>query len=331
MAVTVPELQRTNARALTPPVPYEFRAYDNPAAGDGVQAVGRPGKLGVIDLELVRGTTGKTGMARRYVKAPMSLSRPLHVDPQDPHTAVVYLRSTGGGIAQNDRIRQRFVLQPNATALITTQAATSVHRMNSGFGSQWTSAVVADAAMLEYLPGHTTLFGGSRFLQLTEFDLHPHAALIAGEVVMMGRVASGEIHKFDACSITLRVTRERRILLNDRMTALREHNNANTQLFGEWPVWATLVVVPPERPSVDVAVLVDELHELGQRLAGNAVVGGTHTPPLAVGVSSLVDNAGALVRIAGTTMEHVRRTMDALHSAARQRLCGKPSFDLRTM
>ena len=80
---------RLDASLLTPWIPRELREFlactDRAVVQrSGVLGVGKPGKVGVLEAELkVDRSTGRTGLAQRFVKAPMSLTRPLYVDPSD--------------------------------------------------------------------------------------------------------------------------------------------------------------------------------------------------------------------------------------------------------
>ena len=220
---------RLDPSALTPPIPPELRRIvgDGAGAGDGasaasgdgvtsgVRGVGQPGKVGLLQAQLVAGSSGCTGLRGRFAKAPLSVSRPLYIDATRPHHAYLYTRTTGGGLAENDRVRQIVDVEDHACATVTSQAATNVHRMNAGCATQWSTFTVGEGAVLEYLPGHTTLFAGSRLVQSTEFRLAAGATLLAVETVMLGRLARGERHAFDAFSQGLRVEREGRPLLSD--------------------------------------------------------------------------------------------------------------------
>lgn len=322
---------RLDPAALTPPIPREVRRFldaETAAAGlkpaeSGVLGVGKPGKVGVLDLTLAVGeSSGRTGLRERFVKAPMSLTRPLYVDPADAQHAVLYLRTTGGGLAENDRIRQRITLEDGAQATVTTQAATNVHRMNAGLATQWTSFALGEGAHLEYLPGHTTMYGGARLVQLTEFSVPETASLIAGEITLAGRLARGEEHAFDALSVGMRVTRGSLPLLADNLVTVGAGEARNLMLWGSYPVWGTLVAVP----SASCSTPAGELMNLCREAVIAAGVEG-----VACGVSTLVGNAGVVVRIAGGSSVGVRAAMVTAHDVLRQRIAGKPAFDLRRM
>lgn len=303
--------------SLTPPVPYEMADVAGERSSGGVMPVGRPGKVGVLDVTLgVRG--GRTGVVSRFVKAPMQLTRPLYIDPSDPGEAFLYIRTTGGGLAQNDRIRQVLRLEPGARATVTTQAGTPVHRMDAGMASQWVSLHVADGAVCEYLPGQTILFAGSRLLQTTDVDVAPGGTVLAAEVMLTGRLARGEVNGFDTLAQRFRVTRNSRPLLSDTLCVTGATANSE-MLLSRWAVWGTVLIVPPS-PS-DVPGLLDVLRGALPEASED----------LTAAASTMVGDEGVTVRVAGNDPVSVRSLVESVHSLARERLLGRPAVDLRRM
>lgn len=303
--------------SLTPPVPYEMADVAGERSSGGVMPVGRPGKVGVLDVTLgVRG--GRTGVVSRFVKAPMQLTRPLYIDPSDPGEAFLYIRTTGGGLAQNDRIRQVLRLEPGARATVTTQAGTPVHRMDAGMASQWVSLHVADGAVCEYLPGQTILFAGSRLLQTTDVDVAPGGTVLAAEVMLTGRLARGEVNGFDTLAQRFRVTRNGRPLLSDTLCVTGATANSE-MLLSRWAVWGTVLIVPPS-PS-DVPRLLDVLRGALPEASED----------LTAAASTMVGDEGVTVRVAGNDPVSVRSLVESVHSLARERLLGRPAVDLRRM
>lgn len=337
---------RLDTAALTPPVPWEFRRFlgERPGAGgsgdpvaDGVQPVGRPGKVGVLDLVLgvdASSTVQKTGVTSRFVKAPVQFTRPLYIDPLDPGEAFVYVRSTGGGLAQNDRVRQRITLGPGARVTVTTPAGTPVHRMNAGCATQWISLSVGEEAVCEYLPGQNTLFAGSRLLQVTDVSLADSATLLAADVVLTGRLARGERDLFDALGQCWRIARAGRPLLSDLLCVVGAGAGRSEMLLSRWPVWGTVLIVPPVvTAGAGVKELLASVRELLVELtaASASAPASTDVPDLTAAASTMVNDAGITVRVAGEDPVSVRAVVDAVHDHARRALLGRPAVDLRRM
>lgn len=331
--MTAVRTDRLDPTALTPPVPWEVERFlqaevDGRAAGEsgrsGVMPVGRPGKVGVLDVTLDADARDITGLTSRFVKAPMQLTRPLYVDPSDPGEAFLYVRTTGGGLAQNDRIRQIVRLEPGARVTVTTQAATPVHRMNAGIASQWVSLYVPDGAVCEYLPGQSILFAGSRLVQATDAAVEPGGTLLAAEVMLTGRLARGERDGFDLLSQGFRVERAGRPLLSDTLCVVGAGQGRNEMQLVQWPVWGTVLVVPPT-PDVVPALLTTVRELLAQRCAGD------DAEVLTAASSTMVGAAGVTARVAGEDPVAVRALVDEVHSTARQVMLGRPAVDLRRM
>lgn len=334
-----PPAPRLDPVALTPPVPWEFASFledGGDAASDGVQPVGRPGKVGVLDLTLGVDAAGRTGVTSRYVKAPMQFTRPLYIDPADPGEAFVYVRSTGGGLAQNDRIRQRVTLGDGARATVTTPAGTPVHRMNAGLATQWISLTVGEDAVCEYLPGQNTLFAGSRLLQVTDVDLADSATLLAADVILTGRLARGERDLFDALGQCWRVERGGRPLLSDMMCVVGAGQGRSEMLLSRWPVWGTVLIVPPVGPAGSPSTAISAKVSVKSLLASVrellvARCADTDPADLTAAASTMVNDAGITVRVAGEDPVTVRAIVDAVHDHARRALLGRPAVDLRRM
>jgi urease accessory protein len=323
---------RTDAATCTPPVPWEMRGLcgEVAASGDGVLPVGRPGKVGVLELSLGVDADGTTGVTSRFVKAPVQLTRPLYIDtgdPGDPGEAFVYVRTTGGGLAQNDRVRQNVRLGAGARATLTTQAATPVHRMNAGLATQWVSVEVGEEAVCEYLPGQSILFAGSRLLQVTDVSVADSGTLLAAEVVLTGRLARGERDLYDAFGQCFRVEREERPLLSDTLCVMGAGQGRSEMLLSRWPVWGTVLIVPPATwAGAGVRELLGSVREL---LVG--LCAGVDPVELTAVASTMVEDAGITVRVAGEDPVAVRSVVDAVHGHAREALLGRPAVDLRRM
>lgn len=319
-----------------------FLGEVDPGKRTGTIPVGFPGKIGVVELTLApdaRSADLRTGFVSRYIKAPMYVSRPLYIDSGDRGEAFVYLRSTGGGLASNDRVRQDLVFEPGARATVTTQAATPVQRMDEGIAIQWTTLDVRAGAVCEYVPGQTILFGGSRLLQITDALVEPGGTLLAADIVMTGRLARGERNEFDAFGQVWTVRQPRGSeddgrrgsgrsvpLLSDTLCVTGTEAESE-MLMSRYPVWGTVLVVPPEKGAVPN--LVAELR--GAVASADQTAADSGEPEVEVGVSTLVDETGVMVRVAGNDPVAVEKAVGHAYSVARTVVLGRPAVDLRRM
>ena len=80
------------------------------------------------------------------------------------------------------------------TAVATTQAAEKIYRAAKGGGHCAIDVAVrvGEGATLDWLPQETIVFQGARLKRRTVADVEPGGALLACEMVVLGRAASGE-------------------------------------------------------------------------------------------------------------------------------------------
>lgn len=134
---------------------------------------------------------GKTRLSDLYQRDPCRVLFP-EPEPGEPPQAV--LLTTSGGVTGGDALTMAIEIGPGATAVATTQAAEKVYRAAPGGGPCRidVSVRVAERATLDWLPQETIVFQGALLKRRTVADVEPGAALLACEMVVLGRAASGE-------------------------------------------------------------------------------------------------------------------------------------------
>lgn len=314
-----------------------------PQTGPGALPVGSPGKVGVLDLEFrrdpcdphdARHPRGRTVLAGRFQKSPLQVMRPLYIDPELPEMPTVYLMSTGGGIVGGDRLDMDVRLGDGAHALITTQAANRVHRMDVGYATQNLRLRLGAGAVCEWLPDPLIPYGGSRFQQRLRAEVPDDAVLIAADVLTAGRVARGERWDVDAYVSAVEISRPDGTPLVVDTTLITGEQAGHPLVTGDADAIGTLFVVAPG-PAAELATVM--------RAAADAVAGrtdpaagatrpggdGVEVRPLRCGVSTLPDGCGAWLRVLGVGQENVEAAVLAVWSAARVHLLGAAAPDLR--
>ncbi len=145
---------------------------------------------GAAEVAYAHGPRG-TALAHLYQREPCRVLFP-DGEPGDPPLAVFVTMS--GGLADGDRLRLQTRVETGATAGATTQAAEKIYRASSNVADCTidVALTVAADATLEWLPQETILFDGARLRRRTVVDLAPGGRLLACEMVVLGRVASGE-------------------------------------------------------------------------------------------------------------------------------------------
>jgi urease accessory protein len=113
--------------------------------------------------------------------------------------AYMYIISPSGGILQGDRYRIDITLKNNAYAHITTQGATRIYRMEKNYATQIVNVVVDDSCYFEFIPDQIIPYRDSRFYQKVDLKVHDNATMVYAEMIVPGRVASGESFEYDIC------------------------------------------------------------------------------------------------------------------------------------
>ena len=178
-------------------IPPEVLAYGSELKQLGV---GKAGKIGALTLKLEQDQeSGKTVVKEQYSKVPLYTQRALYLEESLPSMAYMYIISPSGGILQGDRYRMDITLKNNAYAHITTQGATRIYRMEKNYATQIVNVVVDDSCYFEFIPDQIIPYRDSRFYQKVNLKVHDNATMVYAEMIVPGRVASGESFEYDIC------------------------------------------------------------------------------------------------------------------------------------
>src|SRR5437762_6446132 len=134
---------------------------------------------------------GKTRLADLYQRDPC---RVLFPEPELGEPPQAVLVTTSGGVTDGDSLTMSIKVEAGAAALATTQAAEKIYRAAKGGGHCAVDITVAvgEGAALDWLPQETIVFEGARLKRRTVADIAPGGSLLACEMVVLGRAASGE-------------------------------------------------------------------------------------------------------------------------------------------
>ncbi|MGH9965554.1 MAG: urease accessory protein UreD [Nitrososphaeraceae archaeon] len=162
--------------------------------------VGRSGKLGALTVKLEDDSDRRKTIVRDlYTKGPLHAQRALYLEESLPSMAYMYIMSTSGGILQGDRYRMDIALSKGACAHITTQGATRIYRMELNYATQIINVELGADSYFEFIPDQIIPYRNSRFYQTLKMRVHDSATMIYSEMVVPGRVASGESFEYDIC------------------------------------------------------------------------------------------------------------------------------------
>jgi urease accessory protein len=255
---------------------------------------------GALDLRLVR-LGAATRPVRAIARAPIQLSRARY-DLPDQSDAAAFTLVHLGGILEGDRYDVQVELGPDASASITTAAATQVLRMPEGDARQDIALRLAPGSRLAWLPEPLILFAGARFTQTTRVELAPGARLALLDVLVPGRLARGEAYQFKRYESRLEVCDPGgRCLVAERATLEpRRCNPATAGMFGRTPVLGSLYLLGD---TIDAERGCAWLSQRGDGALAAAI---------------LPNGAGLLVRTLGNAPSAVHATLRDLLSCSQE-------------
>lgn len=134
-------------------------------------------------------TDGQTRLVDLYQRDPVRILFPETSKLEIPQAVVV---TTSGGLVGGDRIAVEGEAGTGATALVTSQAAEKVYRSAGSDALIDVKLIAGPDSWLEYLPQETILFEGARLRRKTTLEINGDGRVFAGEIVVFGRVGSGE-------------------------------------------------------------------------------------------------------------------------------------------
>ncbi len=273
-------------------IPPEVQAY-----GSDLRQlqVGRAGKIGALKLLLERDQAReKTVVKEQYSKIPLFTQRALYLEETLPSMAYLYIISPSGGILQGDRYRMDIVLRKKASVHITTQGATRVYRMERNYATQIINAEVDDGCYLEFIPDQIIPFRDSRFYQTINLNVHDNGTMIYSEIIVPGRVASGESFQYDICYMKALAKNQKNLLrfIDIAILEPKRHDLQTMGILGKFDVISSTYILTK---TEYIKELKDQINSKLQKF--------TH---LSGGASILPHNSGVMVRMLGNFASDLR-------------------------
>ena len=155
---------------------------------------------------------GVTRLKHLYQHEPL---RVLFPDAPAGDVPVAALVTTSGGLVGGDRIEIAATVGAGAQARIAPQAAEKIYRSLGPPVVVELGFEVGPGAWLEYLPLETILFDGARLERSCRLDLAADARAMAGEILVFGRQARGEVMTTGAVRDAIAVRRAGRLIWAD--------------------------------------------------------------------------------------------------------------------
>jgi urease accessory protein len=235
----------------------------------------------------------------------------LRVLRQDPPWKVirafgplVHLHNVSGGILAGDRLS--LDVEVAAPMLITTTGATRLYRHRAGAGDsgQHLNFLIAEGAMLEYLPDPLIPYAGSRHTQHTRFSLEPGATLLWWEVL-------ANTFAFERLQISTAIDiRGKPALREDFLLEPSKRPLTSLARMGNSTHLTSFNVFSEGKTSAFWSIMADELRKI---------------VPETWGVSTVA--SGVVVR--GLSSRHHPKALDALRNRASLLMTGEPALPPR--
>lgn len=157
---------------------------------------------------------GRTVLAQKRQAGPLTVQRAFHPEGATCH---LYLLHPPGGVVGGDRLRIEAELAPDAQALLTAPGAGKFYRSAGATARLRQEFRLGDGAKLEWLPHEAILFPGARLRARTRITLEGQARFFGWEILSLGRPVLGERFDPGHADLGLRIEREGRPLLSERL------------------------------------------------------------------------------------------------------------------
>lgn len=188
---------------------------------------------------------GATRLAGLDQGSPLRVLFPRSEIGEPPQAAVI---TVSGGLVGGDRLDMSVALGAGAKLVVVGQAAEKVYRSTGPDSTVEIALEAAAEGWLEWLPQETILFDGARLSRRTRIDADSQAQILAGECVVFGRLARGEVMRHGFVRDGWEVRRGGRLVWAD---ALKVDGDIAKTLdakvgFGGARAYATALYVGPD-------------------------------------------------------------------------------------
>jgi len=276
-------------------------------------------KKGVLEMSFAR-DGDRSVLAHLYRQVPLLAQQALYWDEHLPGLPCVYVITTSGCVLEGDRFDVSIDVGAGAMAHVTTQAATKIHRMESGSAEQIQQIDLAENAYLELLPGPVIPQRHSRFVTTTEAVVAESATLLTAELLQPGRKhhGAGELFEYDLYSSAVTVRRpDGTSLFCEKIVAEPWRQPVRQPgVMGGFDVFANVVLVTTVRHAANVY---------------ERIVPGTDADSgCMAGASWLPNDAGLVYKVLGTETQPVKAKVQAFWDLVRREVTGVPAPAART-
>ena len=276
--------------------------------------VGKPGKVGILDIELKENDQNKTVITKQFSQVPLQIQRAVYPENSLPGMAYLYIISPSGGILQGDRYKTDIRLRNNSICHITTQGATRIYSMNSNSASQMVNITLDENCYLEYIPDQIIPYQNSRYYQKVNLNIHDNATLIYSEVLTPGRIAMNENFDYDICYLRTYCKNQNnkfRCLENMKIEP-KEKDMKVKGILGKYDIVGTVYILTKKEKLKKLEKMINEKIEF-----------------ITSGTSILPNESGIIVKILSNSTEEVYEKIYEIVKITRKEIIGADFTKIR--
>ncbi|MDW0281447.1 MAG: urease accessory protein UreD [Nitrososphaeraceae archaeon] len=260
--------------------------------------VGKAGKIGALVLRLEHDPDRQKTVAKeQYSKVPLYTQRVLYLEESLPSMAYMYIISPSGGILQGDRYRMDITLKNDAFFHLTTQGATRLYRMDKNYATQIVNITVGEGCYFEYIPDQIIPYRNSRFYQEVTLNTHDNSTMVYSEMLVPGRVGSGESFEYDICYLKTNSKNQNGELrfIDIAMLEPKKKSIRNFGVLEGFDVVGTVYILTETKY---IRELNDQINSMIESL-----------PKIYGGATILPKNSGVMIRLLGAFATDVRNVI----------------------
>ena len=277
----------SDIKLISDETPIEVRKYNSKIEQ---LEVGKPGKVGILDIELKENDQNKTVITKQFSQVPLQIQRAVYPENSLPGMAYLYIISPSGGILQGDRYKTDIRLRNNSICHITTQGATRIYSMNSNSASQMVNITLDENCYLEYIPDQIIPYQNSRYYQKVNLNIHDNATLIYSEVLTPGRIAMNENFDYDICYLrTYCKNQKNKFRCLENMKIEPKENDMKVKgILGKYDIVGTVYILTKKEKLQKLEKMINEKIEF-----------------ITSGTSILPNESGIIVKILSNSTEEI--------------------------
>ena len=301
----------SDIKLISDETPIEVRKYNSKIEQ---LEVGKPGKVGILDIELKENDQNKTVITKQFSQVPLQIQRAVYPENSLPGMAYLYIISPSGGILQGDRYKTDIRLRNNSICHITTQGATRIYSMNSNSASQMVNITLDENCYLEYIPDQIIPYQNSRYYQKVNLNIHDNATLIYSEVLTPGRIAMNENFDYDICYLrTYCKNQNNKFRCLENMKIEPKENNMRIKgILGKYDIVGTVYILTKKEKLQKLEKMINEKIEF-----------------ITLGTSILPNESGIIVKILSNSTEEIYKKIYEIVKITRKEILGADFTKIR--